>query len=769
MRVTAAGSQPGPGISARMSLSRPLGGHHFGFLRRFQERKRFARSNGIVSKQMPRVGIGLKKVYQSLKTGYTLPAKYRFLRAPSTEKAAPDAWRSLDMNLPGREPAGGSYTPAPSAPLILQGPPALPSMSTGQVIPRIEDDPAFRGGAKKSAAQASARKPAPAPNHRLYRRVEEITPKGAEPSPSAPSEPPVSTGRSTVQREPETAAPAAFERPPSGEAQREPEASQQPGKPAPHAPVETPMPRRPRPQSQTVTPPAPGRMDSRPAPRPDSQSSKIVRREIAPQPPSETPAPRRMAARVAEPPPAQTRAPVPSQPERINPAVSRPATVPPVPERPVPETRQPESTQPPQTTAVVQRAAAPDEPAPQAQPPAHPTPAPTHRPDAVRTVRREPATPEPSPVAPKPEAQPASPPSSTPKAPRAPEIPASENVRLPLEVRRINRPDARPQEGIVQREQDAPLPTEPRERREEAPAAPETSTPQAETTLPASAPAAAPRQTAPPAQQPPSAPARTVQRIAAIPARKPSQARKPRPLTGAPPPIAPEMPVFLPTKTDEQPALPVNQAVVLPEPSVESRPPEQRLLESARIATRQTIRRAPGKQIERVLRRSSGQGQVQREPAQASMETRGGQPGIPERALALASPVGIQMAQKMKQKYTTQAEPARTAAELPLASASLPGLTPATAAPAQPRGDLPGQIFTRLASQPAPHTESPVEAGVVQRAVEQEDAPPQGVTATAPQTEENRPEPTLDLNSVAEQVYPVILRKLAEEKRRSGR
>ncbi len=311
-RTNAAGSQPK--LSARMALSRPLGEHHLGFLRKFQERKSFVRATGAMGKQMPRVGIGLKKTYRSLKTTYTVPARYRFLKAPKAEQLAPDAWRSLDMALPGHEPSASSspmfsQTSLPS----FQGPPPPPTLSPGQAIPRMEDDPAFRGGAVKAAAQSSARKPAPAPNHRLYRRVEEITPGGAEkkaeppapsPAPSAAPKPHAGQpqGKPTVRREPEPSAPRPVEKAPAqtpeqpGEAQK-PQAAQ-PAPIIPTGPVHSHNPRRPRPQTQAPAVPASHRMAAHPAAPPDLQTGDgVVRREIEP---AQVEAPKLMAARTVE-------------------------------------------------------------------------------------------------------------------------------------------------------------------------------------------------------------------------------------------------------------------------------------------------------------------------------------------------------------------------------------------------------------------------------------------------------------------------------------
>ncbi len=776
-----------------MALSKPLDGHNPRFLRKFTERKSFARATGMLSKRMPRVGISLKKVYQSLKTNYTVPAKYRFLQAPQAQKAAPDAWRSLDMSLPGRESPSASSLPA------FQGPPPPPVFSRGQVIPRAEDDPAFRGG--KKAAQPSAPRPAPAPNQRLYRRVEEITPaveqQGGEAKPSEPSAP-RPDNKPTVQREmePPVVPPAIppAERLAGPVARREPEPSlpENPLPAASQAPVETPMPRRPRPQAQTAASPAAVRMAARPARAPQPPSLPLVQREV--EPPAPRSAPRRIEARPVERPSIPVKNPVETPAEPLAPvlpasAAPRPGLVPASP----PE-RQAQPVENPR------KLDAPPEPAPRTQ--LSVRPASRLAPLAARTVQREPDGDNPAQEAPKPDSLPnANPPANSPAAPQQDDPRPSEPIRLPLEIRRINRPVVRSRESTVQREPEAaprslaqaPLapgvlpvpPVQPAEsvvQREESPAAPEAPAHQGAERLPLNAPDNSPKETARTARhvpRSPSAPDRGVQRIAAAHARRPSAAR-PEPVPGSPAPLnSVETPAPFSVVTGEVPMLPVQQPGAVIEARAEIPPVEITTPHSAplRIATRKALHRSPEQPIRRVLRKAAATGQVQRESelAKPPLPQANGQPLAPEKALVLTAPVGIKMAQKMKQKYPAQAEAGQSRPELPLASAAAPE-PPSMAGLTRPaQGNLPGQVITRLVKPAEQPSRLPVEAGVVQRELTQEgQAAPVETAQAQPPDEfhwetESQPRPMLDLARVAEQVYPVILRKLAEEKRRSGR
>ncbi len=171
---------------------------------------------------------------------------------------------------------------------------------------------------------------------------------------------------------------------------------------------------------------------------------------------------------------------------------------------------------------------------------------------------------------------------------------------------------------------------------------------------------------------------------------------------------------------------------------------------------------------------------MQREPERHSPghPRREPQPPDLEKAPALAALAGMHMLRRMKQKYPPQGQAAQTQAELPVvtAAAPRPPTQPVTGEPGerpQPQGALPGQVYTRMLMPTVPRPAAPaVELGVVQRALDRDEPEPppdsdQAFERVSPG--EERPEPALDLDRVAEQVYPVILRKLAEEKRRFGR
>ncbi len=800
-----ASSQTGLGFSTRMTLSRPLGAHHLRFLGKFQMRKSFGRASGIFNQQIPRVGLGLKQAGHTLKTSHIFPEKYRFLKAPSSEQAASAAWRSLDMALAGREIASSLAAPAPFGQPAFQASspgPAMPSLGSGQVIPRLADDPAFRGG-KKASAQPAAAKPAFTPNQRLYRRVEEIVPGEPKESPAAAPDAPRALphmGARSGRAQPGPRAPE----PPAPPLERIPapfiNSSREPDFPLPDepaaAPLETPMPRRPRPAAPKDGPPSVSRMAARPVPAPDSSAS--VQREIEPGEPARLRAsePGRSAPHLPEQPttPANSPQQPPPNPD-LNSQERKPST-PPEQSLPRPARVHPPEIQPSAVAPVVRREEQIPSPSPSpapaqlpAVPPASSSPSEPSQP--LGPVQRIPAAPRPEAGPPKPVEQPTGapldPPDPGPRASAGLEAQPARSARLPLEVRRIQRPAVRPQEGTVRREIEIPARVQPAPSQPIVPPELDPASapgPESAPDRPAQAELAGPPSARPvlPAQpgQPP-APALVnpfIRRIQAVPSRRSFQTVGRAPSVPTPVLPAAAQPPAAALALSGLPEL----ARTLPGPAqtaqVESPAAGLAAPASVRIASRMAALPGPrmSQSFRRVLRKASAPGQVQREPAleKGTQSPAGQKQPLTGQVLALAASPGLQMAQHVQQKYRPQPARQQPQPELTLPALARPG-QPLELAPNTPAvGGLPGQVITHLVEPPAPKLPAPSQAGTVQRVLEDEpDAAP--VTAdqswqppSALQVESSQP-PALDLVSVAEQVYPVILRKLAEEKRRSGR
>lgn len=387
-------------VGLMSSHTRMLRSHSFrakGFLEKFIHANR-----GAASQTSRKAGEKLAQnslgVYRQLRERYARPVSH--IHKPQGPN--PVLWKPVDMVLPVSNPvspAPQSAEPAqalPFAPGISspRSPAAQPAFNVGQVIPRKEDDPDYAPNRAQRAAEPPARKPALTPGQRLFSRVEEVAP--GKPAASEMGKNPTSPTRPQAKPEQEDQpaqkqnAPAGHSSEPANTIQRIPEP---PTREIPARPVARPL------ANPAAQPPAQPAKEEKPREMAKPSMAKPALEQTEPARPATHPLPQSPAPKDKNREPSQ---PVSRIPEQPRPEASRPKQPPaPQPDAGPSKTVAAASPKPPtaQKAPVVRREldGSPAKPIhmaarPAAQPkPAQPAPRP-----AVQPISARPASPKPS-------------------------------------------------------------------------------------------------------------------------------------------------------------------------------------------------------------------------------------------------------------------------------------------------------------------------------------------------------------------------------------
>ncbi|NMB88210.1 MAG: hypothetical protein GYA17_07605 [Chloroflexi bacterium] len=717
----------------------------------------------------PSLAARAQRLYRQVARTYLQPHLY----TRRLDRQEPPAWKPLDMILPGSGALAAGAQPlpfsAPGTPGAPQRVQSVHSFSAGQAIPRMEDDPlAMKKSQAQPVQQSRPRKPVVPPGHRMFSRVVEVAPHA--PAGRAP-EPPGEAGRRDSRPAvdaPGTASapPPAVPMPPPAAVPRPPVAQPAPPRPAatePAAPRDDAHPR--------VETPVPGG----PAPAPVGRPSPGA---LWPDVPVQSPtAPHGREEPPASPPAAATQ----PQPERPRPV--RPGTVQRLPEAtPRPATRpyRPESATParPAPPPARMKAAAVLPPTPPLAPGRPPMPAPRPALRRMKAVRVHPAAPGEKPVPP-----------DLPRVPTGlPSQGEERGLAIPLQAKPPQEEDALPVRLRRAHPEGGPRATQP-----DGAVTPEQSGArvQGDTTLhPAPArPALARQPSARPQLRPRPAPAPGTQPSPWRPLRsrrRPGIVRPAAQRPAAPRPPALAHPVRRPIRPGSQPAgdtwpapaasgqpgersLPLQAAPGLPaEPALPGAPQIPAVHQAARA---------------RMERRGSARVEAMRSPAPFKPASRrrpaAGQPtraaARPRPGRAGPAPLSMPLPRRVQGALPGEgaAHPGQPAAPgIPTAPGILAGV-PAPAGrpePARPAGmPMPlaktapaGTVQRMAAPPPVSSPPQPTPPPLVTGAGAGADAP---VQTTGP--DQAGEEQDLDLDAVASQVYPLVLKKLALEKERS--
>ncbi len=814
---------PAPaGPSSPPVSGRILAESNIHFSQKFKQRNLFTLQNRAQKIGKITAGSLPGDLYRQFKSRYLGDLQHKLIHTGQAKRETSTAWPSLELALPGAGAPAGPNLLAGSSPLT-QGNLGVPSLSVGQVIPRKENDPNYIPENMRPAARPAAKKPVVLPSQRIHSRIEEVHPKGDNssageaPAANSPSAP-------TVQREIAPVEPASPRLVPQSLAavQREvapstPERPFKAGQPTRPAQAEAPAPARPPIETYQVPvvrrpsqlppskaparsePPTVQRMPARPLNRPNQatgeppiNSPQRPPADLAPrsqepgrQPEAENPRPAALVQPEPEPPtstapvasktPATTHHDIPAPaPRRIEARpVSRPAA------------------RPPESAGTVQREAiasqvrreyphAPVEPDPAqetdrstgpAPVPTRPTPAELTPRPAATTPASLPATPLSNPR-PHLLRQPHRPPARLSSPVR--KIQEIKLARLPL--RKFARPAQRPAPLAVQREMVLPRP--------------------AATPLPAATPP----------------PAANAEQRSALELPFPSEANPARPLGPAPRLAIPVEPggeqkrLGLPLKRFGR-AVPLLTRPPLRRMSQPGRPALIQRQISPKSADRPTPERRPG--IAAQPARPDSQPLSPLPGPQAPLSLPGRQPPVvqavplprpgqaarPAQIAALiarpartaSAPALIQprpertLPQQIQRKYAAHAAAkAVQPLERTLAHPAAPPSTPANAtvqrepATESPHPSAKPAAYAEM-PLPLPHpAPAPADTGLVQRTAADPSsgggAALEPATAGSPEPQaqpQPNPRQALDLDQIASQVYPILLRKLEIEKERS--
>lgn len=165
------------------------------FVRKFFQRNRFVRNYQRLLnpfKQRTNRLYGSLSIQQRYHSGFLIKSRF-------TGKESESPWKSLDLPLPV---AATSLAPREMNVSRQKSVPSTMELSPGTIIPRKENDSLFKGGKLSPVPpKKPPAKPAVPPSHRLFSKVEEVGKKASEREPTPAREKPLPSKPSEVQRE----------------------------------------------------------------------------------------------------------------------------------------------------------------------------------------------------------------------------------------------------------------------------------------------------------------------------------------------------------------------------------------------------------------------------------------------------------------------------------------------------------------------------------------------------------------------------------------